>query len=151
MSQKNKIVQSLSPVANFCPAHPLLPKSRSWLPLVTPVGSVHCSQSLLNWGPLFINSRLLSLLQASRQGRAGQAHPPGLWTLSCPLIITERGWIVSSFFFLSLYFFFFFFLCSCGTWSQFLKSVPKLTSCSDAAVSLFWFLDRFFVNVINLT
>lgn len=161
MSQKNKIVPSLSLVANFCPAHPLLPKSRSWplLWVLSPLWAVSTVPSLLlNWRLFFFFFFLQQApLPAPRRpagGRAGQALLLGLWTLSCPFIIRERMDCVFFFVSLSLYVFCLFvcLFCSCGTWSQSLKSVPKLTGRGDSSISLFWFLDRFFVHIfIDLT
>lgn len=158
MSQKNKIVPSLSLVANFCPAHPLLPKSRSWplLWVLSPLWAVSTVPSLLlNWRLFFFfftaGSSPCSTQTGGGEGWAGS--PPG----SLDFVLSfhhQREDGLCFLFCFSLYVFCLFvcLFCSCGTWSQSLKSVPKLTGRGDSSISLFWFLDRFFVHIfIDLT
>lgn len=98
MSQKNKIVESLSLATTFAPAHSLLPRSCSWLPLwiLSPAGHRHAPANLL------LNRRLLfysSLLPAhSKPFRGAHGHAPtGPCVLFCPFItVREMSGVLSS-------------------------------------------------------
>lgn len=139
-------VQSLSPVANFCPR--LFPSSQvgSWrlLRIFCPLlGNLSFPQPFAERELLFY-SRLLPLLKANPSGEGSPGHAPGSLDFLSIHHPKERGWVVSSFlqFSLSLTLslppplpphlskiFVCLFVCSCGTWSQFLKPVPKLPTC----------------------
>lgn len=145
MSQKNKTVQSLYWYLTSAPT----------IPFFQGLARDGCSGWLLRWArpcsswPCRTGGCSQSSASPCAKRASGErplAHTRGSLRFVLSFHHQGRGWVVPvPSLSLSLFFF------SCGTWSQFLKSVPKLPIGfrESSEYFPFWFLERFFVTIIN--